>query len=183
MPRYDASSADCFVFVYKDGLFQAVGHDLKIRVADFTIDSDEATERISARFNPRSLRAECAVQRGIDRNDLLSGKDKEEINDHIVRDVLEAHKYDEIAFTSRFVTREEDRVLITGELFLHGMKKEITVLSHRKDGKPIAETTVSQPDFGIRPFSAFFGMLKIAPSVRIRVILGPSILPHARERI
>lgn len=40
MPRLDASSADCFVFTYKEGLLSAVAHDLKLRVTRFTIDTE-----------------------------------------------------------------------------------------------------------------------------------------------
>jgi len=173
MSRYDASSADCFVLTYREGMFQAVGHDLKIRVTAFTIDIDEGTGQIIAWFDPRSLRAECAVRSGVDRNDLLSEKDKEEINHHIIRDVLEAHRYNDISFTSRSITEEGDSVRLTGDLLLHGKTKEITVISHRVGAQRVAEATVSQPDFGIRPFSAFFGMLKIRPSVVIRVIIAP----------
>jgi polyisoprenoid-binding protein YceI len=153
-------------------MFQAMGHDLKIRVTAFTIDIDEATGQITARFDPQSLRVECAVRNGVDRNDLLSEKDKEEINDHIIRDVLEARRYTDISFTSRSVAQDDDTVRLTGDVLLHGRKKEITVISRTVGAQRIAEATVSQPDFGIRPFSAFFGMLKIRPSVLIHVIIA-----------
>jgi hypothetical protein len=173
MPRFDASSADCFVFVYKDGIFQPLGHDLKIRVTSFTVDIDEATYRTIAWFDPRSLRAECAVRGGIDRPDLLSEKDREEINDHIIRDVFDAQHYPDIGFTSRAVAREDDTARLTGDLLLHGRKKEITVISRTVGARRIAEATVFQPDFGIRPFSAFFGTLKVKPSVLVQVIVAP----------
>ena len=35
MPHYDATTAECLVLTYKEGLLSAVAHDLEIRVARF----------------------------------------------------------------------------------------------------------------------------------------------------
>jgi hypothetical protein len=58
---------------------------------------------------------------------------------------------------------------LDGELSLHGRLRPLTVaLSH---GRPAwtAEASIHQPDFGVKPFTAMLGTLRISADVRVRV--------------
>ncbi|MCZ7685148.1 MAG: hypothetical protein M5U28_42815 [Sandaracinaceae bacterium] len=55
MPRFDARTADCRVFTYKEGLLSAVAHDLELSVRSFDIELSEDRSRITARFDARSI--------------------------------------------------------------------------------------------------------------------------------
>ncbi|NBS71148.1 hypothetical protein EBT31_19910, partial [bacterium] len=59
-------NAECLVFTYKEGLLSAVAHDLKIKVTDFEIVIDEASDSISGTFNATSLRVINAMSNGAD---------------------------------------------------------------------------------------------------------------------
>src|SRR5688500_8387813 len=113
MARHDASTADCTVLTFKEGLLSAIAHDLEIRGGEFSVEIDDATRAIDARFDARSLR----VVRAIGGN--VSEKDRAKIEGNIVADVLRADRFGEIRFRSTKV--EDDRV--EGVLTLCGRDK------------------------------------------------------------
>jgi hypothetical protein len=169
MPRFDASSAECLVFTFKEGLLSPIAHDLKIRVTRFTINVDERSRRIRARFESDSLRVVCAVQSGKDAPGTLSDKDKAQIEANIARDVLNSKRYPRIELVSASVEERGGGFVVKAALALHGTTRDV-VFPVRKRGKNwIAEATVHQPDFGIRPYSALLGTLKVRADVKVRV--------------
>ncbi len=157
------------MFTYKEGLLSAIAHDLKIRVGAFSIDVDEQRRTVSARFDAASLRVVCAIQNGSEAPDSLSAADKREIEQHIVADVLDARTYPEIIFTSTSV-RETDRgYMLKGSLQLHGRTRQLTVRVRRECGHLVSEARIHQPDFGIAPYRALLGTLKVQTDVAIQV--------------
>ena len=114
MASFDASSAECSVFTYKEGLLSAVAHDLKIRVTKFTIAVEEDTGAITAEFDAASLRVVCAMSDSKDAPDSLTAANKREIETNIVRDVLQAREYPEIRFTSTAGPRARPAVRAIG---------------------------------------------------------------------
>ena len=178
MVRFDAASAECVVFTYKEGLLSAVAHDLKIRVTKFTIDVDEATRVVTAWFDAASLRVVCAMANGRESPDSLTTANKREIEGNIVRDVLDAHSYPEIRFVSTRVEERNATYSVKGKLALHGHERQVRVQVRQDDTHYVAEVRVHQPDFGIRPYTALFGTLRVQPDVLVRVIV-PSQLPSS----
>lgn len=152
--------AECLVFTYKEGLLSAVAHDLEIRVESWTADVDAAAGTVEARFDARSLR----VVRAIGGN--VSERDKETIGKNIAQDVLDAKRYPEIRFRG---ARLGDRV--EGVLSLHGREKSVSFVPRDEGGAWSAEVRLHQPDFGIKPYSAMLGTLRIQPDVLVRVTM------------
>ncbi|MCA9649396.1 MAG: YceI family protein [Myxococcales bacterium] len=170
MPRFDASSARCEVLTFKEGLLSAVAHDLCLRVERFTIELHD-DESIEARFEAGSLRVEHAMKDGRPAPGTLSDRQRREIEGNIVDDVLHAKRHPEIGFRSTRVQGEGDERRIEGTLRLHGQERPLRLLARRSDGRWTAEVELHQPDFGIKPYSAMLGTLKIRPQVRVRVSL------------
>lgn len=169
MRHFDASSAECFVFTYKEGLLAAVAHDLKIRVTKFSIDVDERRRAVEARFDAASLRTVCATSDGVDAPGTLSASNKREIDHNICRDVLDAGAYPEITFTSSSVQENDGGYLVKGTLALHGRKRQVTVRMSREQSRFVGEARIHQPDFGIRPYRALLGTLKVRPDMSVRI--------------
>jgi hypothetical protein len=174
--HFDASTAECLVFTYKEGLLAAVAHDLKIRVTAFTISADEATRHIEARFDAHSLRVVGAVSGDRVLSEVLSTANKREIEANIVRDVLRADTYPEIHFVSKAVlettTRDGGKVYtLRGRLSLHGHERMVNVRVRDNGAAFVGDCRLHQPDFGIQPYSALLGALRIKPGVTIRVTL------------
>ncbi|ACY12731.1 YceI family protein [Haliangium ochraceum] len=172
MAKYDASTAECLVFTYKDGLLSRLGHDLKLRVTSFEVEADEAAPSVSASFDASSLRVDCAVVDGEENPHLLTGVDQKKIAGQIAHDVLHAEKFPEVRFTSSKLSKRDDGGYdITGTLTLHGVAKEISIRSQPEDGKQVVDFTLHQPDYDISPYRAVMGTLKIKPEVRVRLAL------------
>lgn len=167
--QYDARSAECLIFTYKEGLLSPVAHDLCVRVARLTIDVDEGAPEVAARFDARSLRVVSAMREGKEAHGLLSPAELNKIEQHIMDDVLEAERHPEIRFASSSVVADGDGFQINGALFLHGHQRTIAFPVRREAGRYRAELRLHQPDFGIRPFTAMLGTLRIKPDVLVRI--------------
>ena len=169
MSRIDPESAECLVFTYKEGLLSAVAHDLKLRVTRFSIDVDDEHRAIDARFEAASIRVVAAMRDGAEAPAALGEADRRKIEQNLAADVLDAARHPEIRFTSRSVTPDGDGYRVEGDLALHGQTRHITLRTRAEGGRQIAELTLHQPDFGIKPFSAMMGTLRIKPDVRVRI--------------
>lgn len=165
MARYDASSAEVLVFSFKEGLLSAVAHDLKLAVRTFSIDAEG--ERISGEFDPTSLRVVTAMKDGADHPGSLSDSMKDDIEKNLQRDVLDSRKFPTIRFEATTIGPAS----VEGRLTLHGTTKPISGKRMDAGGKRIAEFRLDQRDFGIKPFSAMLGTLKIKPEITVRVTL------------
>jgi polyisoprenoid-binding protein YceI len=162
---FDPSTAECLVFTWKAGVLAAVAHDLKLRVERFEIAIDD--RGIRARFDATSLRVVCAQVGGKDDPRSLSQRDRAEIEATIARDVLDAAKHPEIGFRAGPVVAAEAG--IEGILSIRGLERPLTLKPRRESDRAIVETRLHQPDFGIRPYSAMLGALRIQPDVGVRI--------------
>jgi YceI-like domain len=169
--RFDASSAECLVFTYKEGLLSAIAHDLKIRVTKFLIEVDETTRAIAARFDAASLRVVCAIEGGSEAPDSLTTANKREIEATIVSEVLDTSEFPEICFASTSVEEKGGAWIVKGKLALHGHERQVRVRVQRDGEHYVAEARIRQPDFGIRPYTALLGTLKVQPEVSIRIVV------------
>lgn len=145
-------SAECRVFTFKDGALSVVAHDLEIAVEKMTLSIKD--DRVEATFDPTSLRVLTAA---------LNERDKHKVEQTIRDEVLESARYPKLRFVSTHVALPR----VEGTLELHGKSAPIVVDVKEVNGRWRAEATVHQPTFGIRPFTAMFGTLKIQADVRV----------------
>jgi hypothetical protein len=165
MARVDGSKVQVLVYTFKEGLLSAVAHDLKLEVARCSVDVEP--DRIVATFDTGSLRVVTAMKDGAPSNALLSPM-KAEIEKNIVADVLEARRFPEARFETTAIGPTE----VEGDLVLKGVKRHLRA-TWRQDGSArVAEFTLDQRDFGIKPYSAMLGTLKIKPEVKVSVRLS-----------
>lgn len=170
MAKHDASTAECLVFTFKEGLLSAIAHDLKIQVGRFTVTIDDATRAITAELDARSLEVLAVVKDGRDELHALSEADKTKIAGQIVSDVLHADAHPTVRFASRTVTpRDDGGYDITGDLTLHGVTRPVSTRTRLENGRQVAEVVIHQPDYGIKPFKAMMGTLKVQADVRVRL--------------
>jgi polyisoprenoid-binding protein YceI len=165
MTTYDASRAECLIFTFKEGLLSAVAHDLKLRVSGMNVDVD-GDQAVRATFDASSIQVVCARKNGADAPELLSAANKEEIQANIRKDVLGGR---EISFRSSKITPEGGSYRVEGELTLNGKTKPVAALVQREGDRYVTEVTIHQPDFGIKPYSAMLGTLKVQPDVKVRI--------------
>ncbi len=74
-----------------------------------------------------------------------------------------------IAFRSTSVARDGDSVAIAGELELAGRGRPLTFTLHERDGGVAGSARIKQTDWGMKPYSALFGTLKVADEVEVAI--------------
>jgi hypothetical protein len=169
MYRFDQDSAHCSVLTFKEGLLSAVAHDLQIAVGRFEIEVDETARAVQGRFDAGSLRVVCAMREGRESRGSLSDDQKREIEANVARHVLESERYPEIRYVSTSVADEGEGFRVAGELSLHGQRKAVEVVIRKERDRYVATARLHQPDFGIRPYSAMLGALKVKADVEVRL--------------
>lgn len=168
MPTYDASTAECLVFTFKEGLLSKIAHDLKIKVTNFQLEVDVDAGRVSAEFDAKSLQVVNAMKNGAEAPSSLSSGDKSKIGGQIIDDVLHANQHPTIRFASGSVAARADGGYdLSGDLTLHGITRPISIQTQRAGDRQVAELTLHQPDYGITPYKAMMGTLKVQADVKI----------------
>jgi len=155
------------VLTFKEGLLSPVAHDLRLRVTRFEI---EVSDAITATFDATSLVVDTPMKDGRENPSALSPADRAKIAGQIRDDVLHAAKYPRVTFRSRALTRRVDGGYdVEGELTLHGVTKRLDVQTRLVEGRQQLELTLHQPAYGITPYRAMLGTLKIQPDVIVRI--------------
>lgn len=149
------------VYTYKDGLLARVAHDLRLTVTRFRVEL--ADGRVTARFEPGSARVD-GVAHG-ERIDLagLSDKDKR---------TIEATIRDEILGTG--VVRFEGAAAggeVRGTLTLAGRSAPLVVPVAARPGELVVDTTLTPSRWGVAPYKALAGAMRLQDRWRVRLVL------------
>lgn len=176
MPTFDQTDSECVVYVYREGIASAVGHDVAIEATDFEVKVDEAMESVEARFAADGLRVRHAMEDGEPNPGALSDGDKKKIEKNLRRKVLETKRHPVITFRSTEVDDDADRVRLEGVLALHGVERNVAFDARRVDDYIRARVRLHQPDFDIEPYRAFLGALRVKPKVDVEVRLPAEAL-------
>ncbi len=155
----DAKSCVVCVFTFKDGLLGKLGHDLVFDVDRLSAQIEGNQVRVE--IEGASLRVRGAMEHG--RVQAVSDRDRADIEGN-ARKVLDVGKHPTIHFEG---VREDDRV--RGALTLHGVRRELAFAVTTEGPLLAASIPIHQPDFGIAPFKAALGALRLKPDVRVEV--------------
>ena len=169
--------ATCEVLTFKEGLLSAVAHDLLLRVTAFQITVDPAAPAISAEIDASSLRVVTAMRDGRPLHGVLRPPDAKEIEATITREVLRANRFPVIRFVSATVARTGAGYEIEGRLTLAGTTREATLRVRRDAGQLATEVPIHQPDYGIRPYRAMLGTLRVKEQVLVHATIPDEGLP------
>ena len=154
-----------FVYTYKEGLLSAVAHDLKIRAERFTLELTDGGTQVRLKAYPASLRVLCAMKGGQEDPGTLSNRDKSKIEQTLRKEVLKTHRHQEIRFEGKLLGGARPRV--EGTLTLAGKSRPITAPLRAIGERLEVAVEIHQPDFGIKPYSAMMGTLKVQPRVKV----------------
>ena len=176
MPQLDVRTAQCLIYTYKEGLLSLVAHDLKLRVTRFSIDVDRAAGKVEARFDAGSLVVDCAMRDGREAPAALSAKDRRDIEENVAKDVLDPRRFPDIRFASERVVVEADGARVAGRLVIKGRERSLELSARRQGEQLVLETRLHQPDYGIKPFSAILGTLRIKPDITVRLVVPAAVL-------
>ena len=175
------SESSFWVFVGKAGLFSMLAHDHDIGVKSFS-------GRVVI---PQAGAGGGSLEMEVDAGSLVvldkepSEEDKKKIFDSMHREVLESAKHPKITFKSVSVSdvkrtgNDAYNLVVNGDLTLHGVTKRIAVpvaaTVTPQDLRATGKYTLKQTDYGIKPYSAAGGTVK----VKDEVIVNFSIVAKA----
>ena len=166
-----ASESSFWVFAGKTGLFSALAHDHEIGVKSF---SGKVTI-------PKAGAAAGALDLDIDAKSLavldkkVSDEDRTKIFNSMHNEVIESAKHPKITFKSVSVSDVKQTgdnaygLVVNGDLTLHGVTKRIAVPVNVKITPQLLTATgkyaLKQTDYGIKPYSAAGGTIKVKNEV------------------
>jgi polyisoprenoid-binding protein YceI len=152
----------------KGGAAAKAGHNLLIEVTRWTatleVGDDDATTRIELTADPSSLQ----VREGTGGISSLGDDDKTGINQTIAQEVL---KGGAIVFRSHAVEggAGSERLAVTGEVAVAERRQPIAFALSCADGRLTGSATVTQSGFGMKPYTALFGTLKVLDELEVAV--------------
>lgn len=176
----NANSGKLFVYTFKEGFLSAIAHDLLIDVTNFTIkpiipDTGVQSASIEAEIQANSLKVVCAMKDGRENPAALKEKDKADIEEATFKDVLHPSKYPTINFRSSNIQEKDGVYHVKGELILHGVTRPIEFDAKTTTGTDLkGKFTICQKDFGIKPYRAMLGTLKVKNEIDITFDLSLS---------
>ncbi|WP_433243848.1 YceI family protein [Streptosporangium sp. CA-135522] len=157
----------------RTGLGAKAGHDLTIEVTgwrgDATIDvADPAGSSVTVEVDAGSLE----VREGSGGVKPLGDSDREEIKKTIRKKILDVERHPTITFRSTRVDGTAESFLIEGDLTLLGVTRPVTIHGLVAEGRVRGSAAIVQSLWGIRPYSALFGALKLSDEVKVWFDVG-----------
>jgi polyisoprenoid-binding protein YceI len=156
----DAAKSTMTVHVYKAGLLSVFGHDHEIAAPIARGAVDVAGHTVELHANAAALRV---------RDPDVSDKDRNEIQTNMLgSDVLDVENHKEIGFRSTGVTAAGAGAWkVTGDLTLRGKTRPVSMEVREKDGHYMGACRFKITDFGITPFKAAGGAVRVKDEVQI----------------
>ena len=169
--RLDTNSGDLNVYTFKEGLLSKLAHDLLIDITDFKVNLEVpeagfASGSLELEIQANSLKVICALKDG-EKTDALKEKDIADIERDMGVKVLHPDKYPTATFCSKTIQEKDGGYKINGDLSLHGVTKSIDFDIDANGEHIKGMITLLQKDYGIKPFKAMMGTLKIKNEINI----------------
>ena len=147
----------------RTGTVAKAGHDLLIHVTKWRgtlATGDEPSVTLDADATSLKVREGTGGIKGLDAGDLAN------IEQTIDNDVL---KRQDITFRSTRVEETADGLSVTGDLTVRGTTRPIAFDLELAGGRLRGTAVVKQTEWGMKPYTALFGALKVADEVRVEI--------------
>lgn len=168
-----AGESSFWVFVPKTGLLSGFAHDHEIGVKSFT--GKIVVPEAGASGGSLELNVDATSLTVLDKKP--SEDDKKKIYNSMHTEVLESAKYPKINFKSVSVNDLKQtggdayNFTLNGDLTLHGVTKRIafpvSLTINAQELRAIGKYTLRQTDFGIKPYSAAGGTIKVKNEITV----------------
>ena len=146
----------------RTGTVAKAGHDLLIHVTAWsaTLDLDAPSLALDVDATSLSVKEGTGGLKGLDVDDLAN------IETTIDDEVLLRR---DIRFRSTAIEQADGRLSVRGDLTLVGETRPIAFDLAVGDGRVTGTAVVKQTEWGMKPYTALFGALKVADEVRVEV--------------
>ncbi|MGH2767586.1 MAG: YceI family protein [Actinomycetota bacterium] len=164
--EFGPSNGRLHLKVFREGLAKKVGHDLVIEVGSWSatvnVGDDPSNSSLTATADVGSFR----VLEGVGGVKALSEDDKADIKKNITKKILTMPG---ISFRSNSVRVSGNQATVSGDLTIMGRSQPIDLQLTDMDGRVKGTATVVQTRWGIKPFSAMLGTLKVRDAVEVEL--------------
>lgn len=165
--RIGPESGSIRIHTRRDGMAAVMGHDLVIELTSWeaTVEVLADGTPVSAQLDadPRSLR----VREGSGGIKPLDEADRAEIESEIDAEILRGRP---ISFRSEAITAGDGALSVSGELTIAGATRPVHWELDRPSPDRIQATLpLRQCNWGIKPYSAMLGALKVADTIEIAI--------------
>lgn len=152
----------------RTGLGAKAGHDLTIEVTRWSgkvavSTSSPARSTVVVEVEVGSLE----VREGTGGIKPLTDSDRADIEETLRNKILSTGQYPVISFRSRRVAGTATAFRIEGDLTIKGVTKGVTVDGQLHGDRARGSATIRQSRWGIRPYTAFLGALRLRDEVEI----------------
>ena len=174
--RFGPELGRLLVHTTRTGLGAKAGHDLAIEVTRWhgraTVDpATPANSSVTVEVDADSFE----VGEGTGGVKPLSDADRAQIH-KTLKAILHTAQHPTITFRSRRVDGSAASFACDGELTIMGITRPVTIQGGVTDGRVVGGASVVQSRWGIRPYSAFFGALKLSDEVKVD--FDVALTPH-----
>jgi hypothetical protein len=163
-----AMHANIHVYTYKAGVLARVAHDLRLRVGrhEITVQAGKARGFCEA----GSLVIEGVMTgQGLD-PEVLSEGDKRQILETVRVEILQSEHYPHVEFEADVSVNAEHAALqVRGNLRLRGQARPLSVELKRTGDRLQGGFELRPSEFGIPPYKALAGAIKLQDRVRVEV--------------
>jgi hypothetical protein len=156
------------VLTFKAGVLARAAHDLRLRLEQHEITLDG--EKLQAALDLRSLRVEGPVESDVVRPERFTAADRDEIERAMRADVLHTDRHPMARFEGRALARG-DGFDVEGELLLAGRRAPIAFDARGEGGVYRAAFDLQPSRWGIAPYKALLGAIRLRDVVRIELAL------------
>ena len=166
-------SATLQVRTAREGAVASAGHDLVIEVTrwEATLDVAGPDIRLSITADSRSLEPRW----GLNGQSSLTDQNRSDIRKSIENKILKGMP---ISFRSTSIVDSGSGIMVRGDLTIGAATRQITFeLRPSPSGRIDATAKLVQSDFGIKPYSAMLGALKVRDS--LEVVCKAQLAKHA----
>ncbi len=147
----------------RTGLGAKVGHDLTIEATRWRGTADPAGSAVDVDVEVDGLE----VREGTGGVKPLTDSDRAEIKETFTRKILRTAEYPTISFRSTRVEGTPESFTVDGDLTVMGVTQPITLHGQLSGGRASGTASVVQSRWGIKPYTAFFGALKLRDEVQV----------------
>lgn len=153
------------VFTFKEGLLSRVAHDLEISVQRASLTRDENRVRVECDAGSLSV-VGVVVDGRTDPHGLSQGQYRE-IEDTVRTKILHVARHPRVVFEGALTQGEVD-LRLDGTLTLVGRSLPLSLTGRRADGRVTGDVELAPSRWGIEPYRALLGAIKLRDRVRVR---------------
>jgi polyisoprenoid-binding protein YceI len=167
--QLDSESGRIVLRTSRDGLAATAGHDLTIDLPRWSGERTLAEDGTPAALEVRAALGALAVREGSGGLKPLTDRDRREIAS-TARKLLGTDRQPEAVFTATRFDLTGEGGAVEGSLTIRGVSQPLRLqVTQSAPGRYRATGTAVQSAHGIKPYTAFFGALKVRDAVDVEV--------------